>query len=85
VVRAVLLVEDVALLVERGVAENKLMSKLKDVAQFKATWAESRATAILVTTNPDDVDVVLEHDKDQGKQADLRLVYTDPPHQSNRD
>src|SRR4051812_18317084 len=50
VVRVVLLAEDVALLTSRGVPENKLMAKLRDVAQFESTWAEIRATAIFVQT-----------------------------------
>lgn len=81
-VRTVLLVEDVELLVSRDVPENKLMAKLKDVGQFEATWAEIRATSIIVTTSPDEVEVVLEEGKAQGKHADLRLIYTDSPHQS---
>jgi hypothetical protein len=81
-VRAVLLFDDVELLAARAVPRTKLMAKLRDRAQFSATWAELRGAAIIVQTSIDEVTVAMEDGKSSGINADLRLVYTDPPHES---
>ena len=81
-VRAVLLTDAVDDLVERGAPQNKLISKLKDVAQFEATWAELRCAAVIAHNSDQDVRVELEAGRSQGKHADLRLLIPDGPHTS---
>jgi hypothetical protein len=82
-VRALLLAEDVEGLVARGVQENKLVSKLKDTAQFEATWAEIRCAALIARRSDADVGIELESGRASGRQPDVRLVLPEgPPHTS---
>lgn len=78
-VRAVLLAEGVAHLVARGAPTNKLLSKLRDDAQFEAVWAEIRCASVLAESHDEDVEVVLEHGKRQGAHADIRLLFPEGP------
>jgi hypothetical protein len=82
-VRALLLAEDVDGLVARGVQENKLISKLKDTAQFEAAWAEIRCAALIARRSGADVGIELESGRATGRQPDVRLVLPEgPPHTS---
>jgi hypothetical protein len=83
VVRAVLLTEDMDELIQRGVQENKLISKLRDAGQFEATWAEMRFASLIAKTADSDVALELESGKAEGAHADVRLVLPEgPPHAS---
>ncbi len=73
-VRAVLLAESVARLEAHGVPRTKLLSKLRDIGQFAATWAELRCASLLVDTADDDATAEMEPGKARGAQPDLRLV-----------
>src|SRR4051794_3819388 len=84
VVRAVLLAEDIDELVRRGAPRNKLVAKLRDQAQFEATWAEIRCMSLLAQDRSDSVvGIELEKDKAMGAHPDLRLLLRQgPPHTS---
>lgn len=82
-VRATLLVEDVERLVELGAPKTKLLSKLRDTAQFESTWAEIRCAAVIAHTQQTFARVELESTNPDGTNADLKLVFEDgSPHMS---
>jgi hypothetical protein len=81
VVRIVLLAEDIDALMERGVPTNKLVAKLRDVAQFETTSAEIRCCALLARRSDEDVGFELESGKSRGAHPDVRLLLPEgPPH-----
>lgn len=79
VVRAVLLTDSIDRLTERGAPRNKLLSKLRDYAQFEAVWAEIRCAGVLAETSDDDVRVQLERGRAQGAHADVTLLFPEGP------
>lgn len=82
-VRATLLVEDVEQLVKLGAPKTKLLSKLRDTAQFESTWAEFRCAAVIARVQQTLAKVELESTNPDGTNADLKLVFEDgPPHMS---
>jgi hypothetical protein len=81
-VRATLLVDAVNDLVSRGAPQSKLLSKLRDVAQFEATWAEIRCAAVIANNADSDVRVELEAGRSAGRQPDLRLLIPEGLHTS---
>jgi hypothetical protein len=81
-VRATLLVDAINELVSRGAPQNKLLSKLRDVAQLEATWAEIRCAALIATNADADVRIELEAGRAAGRQPDLRLLIPDGLHNS---
>src|SRR3954451_16483738 len=81
-VRATLLVDAINDLVSRGAPRSKLLSKLRDVAQFEATWAEIRCAAVIANNADSGVRVELEAGRSVGKQSDLRLHIPEGLHTS---
>jgi hypothetical protein len=74
---AILLVESVTSLVERGVPETKLLSKLRGDPDVWPTWAEIRAAAVLANHTPADANLIAEAVRGAGRHADLTFVWPD--------
>lgn len=75
VVRSTLLAEDFKLLVKRGAPTSKLISKLRDQAQFESVWAEIRCAAALATALDPKCSVELDRPNPDGTNTDVKLSF----------
>jgi hypothetical protein len=75
VLGAVFLVESFDALVERGVAPQKLIAKLRGDPDLWPTWAEIRAGGLLVRHSPDDIEITSEPGRKAGRQPDYGIKY----------
>lgn len=73
---AVLLVESVEELVERGIDERKLLRKLRNDPDVWPTWAELRAASLIARSGPADMELQSELGRAAGKHPDFTLAYS---------
>jgi hypothetical protein len=76
-VGAILLVESVDSLVERGVPQTKLLSKLRGDSAVWPAWAEIRAASVIANHTPEEATLIAEAGRAEGRHADLTFVWPD--------
>ena len=76
-VGAILLVESVGALVERGVPQTKLLSKLRGDPAVWPAWAEIRAASLIANQTPGEATLTAEARRAEGRHADLTFVWPD--------
>jgi hypothetical protein len=77
VIGAAFLSESIEKLVDHGVEETRLLSKLRKDPDVWPTWAEIRAAAVLADHAPDGMRLVFEPERAGGKHSDYAFVGED--------